>query len=199
MKKQLVAFSVALFVIVAVVGGSVQAQSDTTEDTPTDNTQSNTTQTEQRQERQVQRVLERCDRITERLTNHIGRVNRATEQQVGVYERLNGRLDLIIATANEVQYDSTDLIAARDAIGEKIALFTQAATAATAQLTEAANTACDEEVTAYGTALVASRTNLTAVREAAQDVRQTFREEAIPALQSFAAWLEVNESTEEEV
>lgn len=201
----------ALAVSVVTIGiftGTVHAQSDQTPDnprpqTPTntngDNEQVPTTELgEVRTQRQVERVLARCEAIKTRITAHIGRVNEATERQVGIYERLIGRIDLVIDRANEVQFDSTALVAARDNVAEKITLFSASATEVTDLLSAAADAACDEDATSYGTAISDARTGLQATRAASQDVRTTFRENVIPALQDFVAWLQVNQPSEEE-
>ena len=198
MKKQLL-FVLAISVITAgVLSGTVLAQGTDTTNRQAPTREELEVRTQQVEERQAQRILERCEAIKQRLTAHIGRVNQATEQQVGVYERLNGRLDAVITRANEAGYDSFVLVEARDSIGAKIIAFSDASTEATAGMSAAADAACETDAAPYGTALSDARLSLQAVREASAEVRTTFRNTAIPALQDFVAWLEVNQTVEQE-
>ena len=203
-------FLIALFAVMVLAGtstGIALAQSETEVENEPETVQRENrgeeirTQREfERQERQVTRVLERCERITDRLTAHIGRVNTGVERQVGIYERMLARFDAVIDRAAELGYDTTDLTASREAVAEQLATFQATATETTTQLSAAADEACTEDPQAYGVAISSARSELATVREAAQAIRTTFREQAIPALQDFRAWLEVNqpEAAEEE-
>lgn len=174
----------ALVALSTVIGGaSVLAQ------TADPNVPSETPVTTQQQQREG-RSAERCERITDRITSRIGRVNEATERQTVLYERLVDRLDGIIQSATAVEYDTAALVAARDDINERIESFVTTATNYTSDLAASADVACAETPATYGAAISGARESLREVRTAALAVRTAFREQAIPALQDFRAFID---------
>lgn len=173
-------------VTVTIIGGtSVMAQTAEPEENPTPVT----TQQQTREERTETRSAERCERITEKLTTRIGRVNEATERQTGLYERLVGRLDNVIESAAAVEYDTAALIAARDAVNTQIEAFVAISTDYTSDLAASADVACTQTPETYGAAISSARDSLREVRAAALLIRTTFRDQAIPALQDLRAFL----------
>lgn len=183
----------AFVATVAVFGGVTAFAQSEEQVTPPENP--STTQQQEREQRAETRALERCEQITERLTTRIGRVNEATERQTALYERLASRLDNVIASAEAVDYDTTALSEAQDAVAQQIEAFVTISTDYTSDLAASADVACGETPVAYGSAISGARESLREVRAAALAVRTTFREQAIPALQDLRAFLAALEST----
>lgn len=200
MKKLSTLIGIGAFVATITLAGGSVALAQTTEPSEPEETPV-TTQQQEREERNETRSAERCERITERLTTRIGRVNQATERQTGLYERMVSRLDNVIESAAAVEYDTAALIAARDAVNTQIEAFVATSIDFTSDLASSADVACAETPETYGSAISGARDSLREVRAAALLVRTTFREQAIPALQDLRAFLATlsSETTEDEL
>lgn len=154
---------------------------------------------EQRIQR-VERSLEKCEQIKTRLTERITKSAEVKSAHTERYERLVNRIDAVIASAESRGYDTTDLVAAKTAVTTAITAYGTAIDAFTEQLSAASEVACDASANSYGQAIVISRENLEAVRTAGTAVKTAFRQNVVPELQAYKAWLEENATatTEEE-
>lgn len=133
----------------------------------------------------------RCTVAEARLQIRIDRVAREKTQRTETYETLQTKVNTAIDTAEGKGYDTTDLVAARANVQEKIDIYTQKATAYTTALQTTKDYACGESDGAFASALADARLALTQTRQAAIDVRVTFRSDAIPALQDYINWLKI--------
>lgn len=201
MTKNLVA--VALAVIVSVsTGTAVLAQSTETEtpETPV-TTQQQTQQTRQSREQrvqQVQRTLERCEQIKTRLAERITKSAEVKIAHTERYEKLVNRLDAVIASAESRAYDTAGLVTAKETVTAAITAYGVAIDTFTEQLNDASELACDQNANVYGQAIVSSREALEAVRAAGAAVKTAFRQNVVPELQEYKAWLEENATSTEE-
>lgn len=161
-----------------LIGGATAfAQSDTT--TRSDEVRTN----------QEERSAVRCERVQQSLESRTTRVSEAASNQTALYERLNERIANVIAGADTQGYPTEELRTAQAEVTQSITDFGLAVDTYTASLSESAEVSCAESTSAYAAAIAEARQNLQSVREAARDVRTTFRETVIPALQDFKAWL----------
>tara|TARA_B100001105_G_scaffold250577_1_gene239091 strand:- start:1016 stop:1597 length:582 start_codon:yes stop_codon:yes gene_type:complete len=160
-----------------LIGGATAfAQSDTT--TRSDEVRTN----------QEERSAVRCERVQQSLESRTTRVTEAASTQTALYERIAN----VIAGADTQGYPTEALTAAQREVAQSITNFGLAVDTYTASLSESAEVSCAESTSAYSAAIAEARQNLQSVREAARDVRTTFREAVIPALQDFKTWLEEN-------
>lgn len=164
-----------------LIGGATAfAQSDTT--TRSDEVRTN----------QEERSAVRCERVQQSLESRTTRVSEAASNQTALYERLNERIANVIAGADTQGYPTEELRTAQAEVTQSITDFGLAVDTYTASLSESAEVSCAESTSAYSAAIAEARQNLQSVREAARNVRTTFREAVIPALQDFKTWLEEN-------
>jgi hypothetical protein len=140
----------------------------------------------------------RCSIAQARLNTRITRVDAVKQTHTETYTALQTRFDAVVTAAGETEYDTVELEAAQAAITAKITTFTTAASAYTTALLATKNLSCGESDGAFATSVLASREALMEVRLASLDVRQTFREQAIPALKDYAAWLKDDTNTQDE-
>ncbi len=160
-----------------LIGGATAfAQSDTT--TRSDEVRTN----------QEERSAVRCERVQQSLESRTTRVTEAASTQTALYERIAN----VIAGADTQGYPTEALTAAQREVAQSITNFGLAVDTYTASLSESAEVSCAESTSAYSAAIAEARQNLQSVREAARNVRTTFREAVIPALQDFKTWLEEN-------
>lgn len=152
---------------------------------------------EQARAAQSARRLERCEAIKTKLSERATKVTERTAKHAELYGKLLTRLDTVIAKATEAGADITALTAAKTSIEQKIDAFSVAAEAYTDQLVAAESVSCDEGDTNYGKAIVDARESLRALRDAAKDVHQAFRTEAVPAITALAQSNETSEETQE--
>lgn len=131
----------------------------------------------------------RCTVSQVRLNTRITQVDTVRSAQATAYANLLSRIDRLIASAEARGYTVIDLMSARDAVQEKVDVFTAKAEAFSNNLMTAKNLTCGESDGEYVAALSAARVSLVEVRTAALDVRVTFRELLIPALKEYATWL----------
>jgi hypothetical protein len=140
----------------------------------------------------------RCSIAQARLNTRITRVDAVKQTHTEKYTTLQTRFDALVTAAEETEYDTTALKAAQTAVTDKITSFTDAAGAYTAALLATKNLSCGESNSAFATSLLASREALIEARSASSDVRQTFREQALPALKDYATWLKDNTNIQDE-
>lgn len=140
----------------------------------------------------------RCSIAQARLNTRITRVDGVKQTHTERYNTLKMRFDAVITSAEESEYDTTALKTAQAAVADKITVFTTAAVAYNTALLATKNLSCGESDGAFATSLLASREALVDVRSASIDVRQTFREQAIPALKDYATWLKDKSNTQGE-
>jgi hypothetical protein len=137
----------------------------------------------------------RCNIAQARLNTRITRVDTVKQLQSKKYTALQTRIDTLVTEAQATEYDTAAHKAAQSAITDKINAYTTAAAAFTTALLATKNLSCGESDGAFATSVLASREALIKTRQAAQEVRKAFREEAIPALKDYAAWLKDNSNT----
>lgn len=181
MKKTISIGLIAATVVLAGIMAAPLATAQTTE-TPTSRSQSI-----------------RCSIAQARLNTRITRVDTVKQSLSEKYSALQTRFQSLLATAQETDYDTAALEAAQTAVADKITVFTTAATAYTTALLATKNLSCGESDGAFATSLLTSRESLIEVRLAALDVRQTFREQVIPALKDYATWLKDNFNSQDGV
>jgi hypothetical protein len=140
----------------------------------------------------------RCSIAQARLNTRITRVDTVKQLQSEKYATLQTRIDTLVTNAQATEYDTAALEAAQTTITDKITAYTAAATSYTTVLLATKNLSCGESDGAFATSVLASREALIKTRQAAQEVRQAFREEAIPALKDYATWLKDNSNTQDE-
>ncbi len=136
----------------------------------------------------------RCKIATTRLDLRITNVEKVKTTQSAVYVQTKTRLDTLLTSATESGYDIAALTAARDSVKTKIDAYTEKATTYTAALTTAKSLTCGESDGAFTTALTGARAALLATRTAALEVRTTFKQQAVPALNDYAAWLSLQKA-----
>lgn len=136
----------------------------------------------------------RCKIATTRLDLRIAAVDKAKTNQSTVYNQAKSKLDTFVTSATNAGYDVTALTTARDSVKTKIDTYIEKATAYSAALTTAKSLTCGESDGAFATALTNARAALTATRTAALDVRTTFKQQVVPALNDYAAWLKLQKA-----
>lgn len=201
--KNLIA--VALAVVVSVTAGTAVLAQSSEEETPatpvtTQQTQPTQQARQSREQRvqQVQRTLERCEQIKTRLAERITKSAEVKIAHTERYEKLVNRLDAVIASAESRTYDTAGLVTAKETVAAAITAYGVAIETYTSQLTDASELACDQSASVYGQAIVSSREALEAVRAAGTAVKTAFRQNVVPELQEYKAWLEENATTTEE-
>jgi hypothetical protein len=140
----------------------------------------------------------RCNIAQARLNTRITRVDTFKQLQSEKYATLQERIDALVTKAQATEYDTAALEAAQTTIEKKVTAYTAAAAAYTTALLATKNLSCGESDGAFATSVLASREALIKTRQAAQEVRKAFREEAIPALKDYAAWIKDNSNIQGE-
>ncbi|MFZ3009837.1 MAG: hypothetical protein WA030_02350 [Candidatus Microsaccharimonas sp.] len=136
----------------------------------------------------------RCKLAPTRLDLRITAVEKVKTTQSTVYAETKSKVDTFVTSATDAGYDVTALTAARDSVKSKIDTYIEKATAYSAALTTAKGLTCGESDGAFTTALTSARTALLATRTAALDVRTTFKQQVVPALNDYAAWLKLQKA-----
>ncbi|MFY9227742.1 MAG: hypothetical protein WAO28_00215 [Candidatus Microsaccharimonas sp.] len=136
----------------------------------------------------------RCKIATTRLDLRISNVEKVKTTQSAIYTQTKTKVDTFVASATDAGYDVTALTAARDSVKTKIDTYIEKATAYSAALTTAKSLTCGESDGAFTTALASARTALLATRTAALDVRTTFKQQVVPALNDYSTWLKLQKT-----
>lgn len=141
----------------------------------------------QAQEAPVQSA--RCAVAEARLELRVTRVGAARENHAQIYSSIKSRLDTVVENATSAGYDTTDLVAARDSVQQEITTFTEKSDAYYQILTETKNLACGNSDGEFVASLADARLAMVELRTASIAVKTTVRQEAIPAVKDYAAWL----------
>lgn len=136
----------------------------------------------------------RCKIATSRLDLRITNVEKVKTTQSALYNETKSKVDTFVTSATDAGYDVAKLTTARDSVKTKIDTYIEKATAYSAALTTAKSLTCGESDGAFTTAVASARTALVATRTAAIDVRTTFKQQVVPALNDYAAWLKLQKA-----
>lgn len=141
----------------------------------------------------------RCSVAQARIATQLARVEATKTTQIKAYNDVKARIDTLLSNAVAASYTNiAALTAARDAVQAKIVTYTEKATAYSTALGAAQSLTCGKAEGDFAKAIISSRAALLEVRTASLDVRTTLRNEAIPALRDYAAWLKERSTTTEE-
>lgn len=141
------------------------------------------------QAEEIRPTQAQCTTAQERLTARITRVEAAKTAQTKVYTGLQTKLETLVSSATQNEYDTTALVAAQEAFTAKIAVYTEKTAAYSSALLAVKNAACSTTNTEFVKAVTDARTALAAARTATNDVRAAFRGAVITELKNYATWL----------
>lgn len=139
----------------------------------------------------------RCTVAHPRLQERVTRITTLKTKQQTTYTTVSDRVQKIVTSASDNGYDTAALLSANSNLVTKIRTYTEKVEAYNTALKATATAACattpgDGE---YATSLLAARTALIEARTASADVRSTFKNEVVPALKDYAAWLKDKATT----
>lgn len=135
-----------------------------------------------------------CEKITSRLTTRSQTIATVISVHTDVYTNLQSRLERVVAGASDKGYETSALLLAQNNVNDAVTTFIQKGDDLTRSLTQAADN-CATEAT-YGVTISSARSLLKDVRDSGKDVRTTFKDEVVPALKDYRAWLETNANEE---
>jgi hypothetical protein len=169
-------------------------ENETTTETETETEDDNTRFRAAREKAQDARAtaLERrealCTIIQDRLTKRGENIQLVTETHLTVYQNLLDRLDTVIQTAEEKEFDTTKLTAAYVELTSKVENFRTVSDELIESIATGGEECTDE--TRFGTLISNGRTQIRTVREAAREIRTTFREVVVPELREYRSTIQ---------
>ncbi|MFZ1302211.1 MAG: hypothetical protein WAQ27_06600 [Candidatus Microsaccharimonas sp.] len=138
----------------------------------------------------------RCTVAIEKITARVAAVTKLQTERTAKYEVIKTQVDAFISKATAAQYPNVaELTTAREAVKLKVDDYAAQGEVYKKALETIQATPCGDASGDFIGAILAARTELVTLREDNLAVKQSIKQEAVPALRNYAAWLKTN-STE---
>ncbi|MDB5180711.1 MAG: hypothetical protein JWO54_471 [Candidatus Saccharibacteria bacterium] len=141
----------------------------------------------------------RCTIARERITTHIANITTLQTDRATLQTSITNRINAYITTATDAGYpDISELTTARDSVTKAISTYTIQAAAYKTALNKVESTPCGEGTGEFVIAVNSARTELINLRTKSAAVKTAVKQEAVPALYDYAAWLKTATSDTKE-
>ena len=134
----------------------------------------------------------RCTTAKTKLAAKITSVTTLQTERTNQYTSINERVNRLVVSSAEANYlDTQKLTTAHDAVKKSIDAYSAQATAYKTSLEKTQAVPCTQ-TTEFTRALTVSRAELVKLRTANTSVKTSIKQDAVPAMQNYAAWLKTN-------
>jgi len=138
----------------------------------------------------------RCSIAKQKIATHAAAVTTAQTEHTAQYAAIKSKIDTLVSSATEAKYDAVDkLTIARDSVTKAISDYAYQAKIYNTSLVTAQSAVCGEGAGEFVSALATARIELASLRTNSTAVKAAVKENAVPALRDYAAWLKQNTVT----